>query len=367
MRTTPASTIGSASRVERDGRSPRRSHAKKPTMMTWRLPRTVASPAPTASIAWCQNMRSPVKATPATAAMAGPRVAATDRSGAFPVRDENEQRQPEERPVERPGRRARPPRAGRRRPRTRCTWRRAGPRSGVAGRTSRAARAPRSGVQLAGEVLQPAESTWRVTTRWPSPSRRRSGARRRCSRRSTARTRRPPRGRPGGPSRTRPRSDGMTSSIVVAGAAAAGRSRRRRPRSGGCPARPPDRTADSAGSTATRWIAGERARSARVTPRKQPPCRRRCRTRRCRPSSWLEQLLADGPVAVDHVGVVELVGRRTRRSRRRSRRPGRASRGISVGRDARRDSGSARPRRRTPASSGSSPRRRRPSCTIRSG
>jgi len=65
---TPRRTIGSASRVARDGRSPSNSHAKKPTMMTWRLPRTVASPAPTASMAWCQNIRSPVKNRPAIAA-----------------------------------------------------------------------------------------------------------------------------------------------------------------------------------------------------------------------------------------------------------------------------------------------------------
>ena len=65
---TPASTTGSASSVARDGRSPSSSHAKNPTMITWRLPRTVARPAPTASMAWCQNIRSPVKKTPAIAA-----------------------------------------------------------------------------------------------------------------------------------------------------------------------------------------------------------------------------------------------------------------------------------------------------------
>ena len=65
---TPASTTGRASRVEREGRSPSSSHAKNPTMMTWRLPRTVARPAPTASMAWCQNIRSPVKKMPAIAA-----------------------------------------------------------------------------------------------------------------------------------------------------------------------------------------------------------------------------------------------------------------------------------------------------------
>ncbi len=68
MRITPASTTGSASSVARDGRSPRSSQAKKPTMMTCRLPSTVARPAPTASMAWCQNIRSPVKNSPAMAA-----------------------------------------------------------------------------------------------------------------------------------------------------------------------------------------------------------------------------------------------------------------------------------------------------------
>ena len=41
------------------GRSPKSSHATTPTITTWRLPRTVARPAPTASMAWCQNSRSP--------------------------------------------------------------------------------------------------------------------------------------------------------------------------------------------------------------------------------------------------------------------------------------------------------------------
>ena len=49
------------------GRSPKSSHATTPTMMTWRLPSTVARPAPTASMAWCQNCRSPAKKTPAMA------------------------------------------------------------------------------------------------------------------------------------------------------------------------------------------------------------------------------------------------------------------------------------------------------------
>ena len=54
-----------ASSVERDGRSPKTSHATTPTTRTCRLPSTVASPAPTYSIAWCQNVRSPAKKTPA--------------------------------------------------------------------------------------------------------------------------------------------------------------------------------------------------------------------------------------------------------------------------------------------------------------
>ena len=53
----------------RDGRSPNASHATTPTIRTWRLPRTVASPAPTYSIAWCQNRRSPAKKTPANRAI----------------------------------------------------------------------------------------------------------------------------------------------------------------------------------------------------------------------------------------------------------------------------------------------------------
>jgi hypothetical protein len=42
--------------------------ATSPTTRTWRLPRTVASPAPTNSIAWCQNVRSPAKKMPAISA-----------------------------------------------------------------------------------------------------------------------------------------------------------------------------------------------------------------------------------------------------------------------------------------------------------
>ena len=63
------STTGRARNVFRDGRSPNASHATTPTIRTWRLPRTVASPAPTYSIAWCQNRRSPAKKTPANSAI----------------------------------------------------------------------------------------------------------------------------------------------------------------------------------------------------------------------------------------------------------------------------------------------------------
>ncbi|HJS70483.1 MAG TPA: hypothetical protein VJ744_06705 [Gaiellaceae bacterium] len=37
-------------------------------MTTWMFPSTVARPAPTAAIAWCQKTRSPMKNTPATSA-----------------------------------------------------------------------------------------------------------------------------------------------------------------------------------------------------------------------------------------------------------------------------------------------------------
>jgi hypothetical protein len=68
MSTTPRSTIGRAATVGRDGRSPKTRNATTPTTRTWRLPRTVARPAPTASMAWCQNSRSPAKKMPAMAA-----------------------------------------------------------------------------------------------------------------------------------------------------------------------------------------------------------------------------------------------------------------------------------------------------------
>ena len=56
------------------GRSPSTTHATSPTKATCRLPSTVARPAPTSSIAWCQKMRSAAKKTPATAASARSRL-----------------------------------------------------------------------------------------------------------------------------------------------------------------------------------------------------------------------------------------------------------------------------------------------------
>ena len=50
------------------GFSFRTAHAMSGTNATWRLPRTVARPAPTSSIAWCQQTRSIAKKTPAIAA-----------------------------------------------------------------------------------------------------------------------------------------------------------------------------------------------------------------------------------------------------------------------------------------------------------
>ncbi len=66
IRTTPAITIGKATTIERRGRSPYSAQAAIPTTTTWRLPRTVASPAPTASIEWAQKVRSAAKKQPAT-------------------------------------------------------------------------------------------------------------------------------------------------------------------------------------------------------------------------------------------------------------------------------------------------------------
>ena len=62
----PVSTIGIEASERFEGRSPRIAQASRPTSTTWVLPSTVESPAPTASIAWCQKIRSTAKRTPAT-------------------------------------------------------------------------------------------------------------------------------------------------------------------------------------------------------------------------------------------------------------------------------------------------------------
>ncbi len=63
--TTPTSTTGIETSEFRAGRSPRATQASRPTSTTWALAITVARPAPTASIEWCQNVRSAAKNTPA--------------------------------------------------------------------------------------------------------------------------------------------------------------------------------------------------------------------------------------------------------------------------------------------------------------
>jgi hypothetical protein len=50
------------------GRSPSATQAITPTSTTWVFPSTVPSPAPTASIEWCQKVRSAANITPATQA-----------------------------------------------------------------------------------------------------------------------------------------------------------------------------------------------------------------------------------------------------------------------------------------------------------
>ncbi|HEY7561649.1 MAG TPA: hypothetical protein VH650_05695 [Gaiellaceae bacterium] len=66
MSTTPKRTTGTAASVRPAGRSLRSAQAASGTNTTWTLPRTVASPAPTAAIAWCQKTRSAQKNTPPT-------------------------------------------------------------------------------------------------------------------------------------------------------------------------------------------------------------------------------------------------------------------------------------------------------------
>ena len=58
-------TTGIEASERLSGRSPSATQASSPTSTTWMLPRTVASPAPTASIEWCQNVRSAANITPA--------------------------------------------------------------------------------------------------------------------------------------------------------------------------------------------------------------------------------------------------------------------------------------------------------------
>ena len=65
---TPIKTIGIDASVRDSGRSPSAAHAIRPTSTTWMFPSTVASPAPTASIEWCQNVRSAANITPAASA-----------------------------------------------------------------------------------------------------------------------------------------------------------------------------------------------------------------------------------------------------------------------------------------------------------
>ena len=55
-----AARRGSAARAPRSSTA----HAANGTITTWRLPSTVASPAPTSAIAWCQKMRSAAKNRP---------------------------------------------------------------------------------------------------------------------------------------------------------------------------------------------------------------------------------------------------------------------------------------------------------------
>ena len=55
IRTTPTNTTGIEASERLSGRSPSATQASSPTSTTWMLPRTVASPAPTASIEWCQK------------------------------------------------------------------------------------------------------------------------------------------------------------------------------------------------------------------------------------------------------------------------------------------------------------------------
>ena len=100
----------------------------------------------------------------------------------------------------------------------------------------------------------------------------------------------------------------ITSSIVVA-VSSGGTKPTPPPSMRWVPGGPPDSTADSAGSTATRWIAGQGSpQRARSCPGSSRPCPRRCTTASMRPSSCSSSSSPRRQVAVDHVLVVELVG-----------------------------------------------------------
>ena len=68
IRTIPVSTTGTAAISRRSGFSPRTIQATNPTSTICRFPSTVASPAPTSAMEWCQKIRSAANRTPAHAA-----------------------------------------------------------------------------------------------------------------------------------------------------------------------------------------------------------------------------------------------------------------------------------------------------------
>ena len=74
IRTTPISTIGTAAAIRAPGFSERKSQAAIGTSTTWTFPSTVASPAPTPAIEWCQRIRSAAKNAPAIQAYVRERV-----------------------------------------------------------------------------------------------------------------------------------------------------------------------------------------------------------------------------------------------------------------------------------------------------
>ncbi len=70
MKITPTSATGIAASDRPDGRSRRIAQASSPTRTTCKFPSTVARPAPTSSIPWCQATRSTAKMIPAIQASA---------------------------------------------------------------------------------------------------------------------------------------------------------------------------------------------------------------------------------------------------------------------------------------------------------